>query len=664
MILSTIDFETCLIQPGKQAPRPVCLVTDVDGRDELLHCVFDRDNVRDHLYRAFTGGYVVGAYTAFDAAVAMADMPELAEFIWLAYDQLRVLDVQVNEKLIDLARGRLGGRPGPNGWEKVFYSLADIVARRFGRVMDKDTWRLRYGTLLGTPCAEWEPGARDYPLGDLRETRAVLQAQLQEPPECLVDAARQARASFWLTLVTARGFALDRQQIERLDADLKGEYRRIIDGHDEPVSPPIPGHGQEMRHVPGLAQLGLVKQERDGSWTRDTKAAGARLVAVWPASAGPAPHTDDGGVELTKQACKESHDPALKAYSRLSEIITTQAKLESLKAAAVVGMPIQSRFEVLQETGRTSCSGGRITKKTDIANRMAYSFQLQNITKAPGLRECFIPRPGYLLWSIDYGQLELCTWAQVCYDLFGFSRLGEMLNAKVDVHSMMGAKIFGLEYDWVLANKKKDEKAKKARASGKPLVFGKPGMMGPKGIQAFAKAPPYEIDMTLEQATEYGNQWSDLFPESKPYFKYVRHCVDEGYAVQLRSGRIRGGVGPTDCANGFFQALAADAAKHALYEVMRACYTGRDSSGNRYPALHGSYVLDFVHDEGVGESPIDRASEAVDEASGIMRRIAREWLPNVPPEAEGCLMERWYKDASIERGEDGRIKAWRPKETR
>lgn len=644
-MFTTLDYETFLIQPSKQAPRPVCLVTDASGADELLHCVFDRDAVRDRLYRAFAQGYVVGAYTAFDASVALADMPELTETIWMAYDQLRVLDVQINEKLIDLSRDRLGGRPGPNGWEKVFYSLADIVQRRFGRVMDKDTWRLRYGTLIGTPCAQWEPGARKYPLDDLRETREVLQAQFQEPPECLVDAARQARASFWLTLVTARGFALDRQWIERLDADLKAEERRIVDGPE------------------GLAALGLVKRERDGSWTRDTKVAGARLAAVWRHLTAPVPRTADGKVELDKEACKASGDVALKAYSRLSEIITTQAKLESLKAAAVAGMPIQSRFEVLLESGRTSCSGGRITKKADIANRMAYSFQIQNVTKAPGLRECFVPRPGFLLWSIDYSQLELCTWSQVCMDWFGFSRLGEMLNAKIDVHSMMGAKIFGLEYDWVLANKKKDDKARKARAAGKPFVFGKPGGMGARGIQAFAKAPPYEIDMELEEAEANSRRWGELFPEHKPFFDYIRRCVDrDGYIVQPRSGRIRGGRSFTAMCNTTFQGLAADAAKMAVYEVARAAYTGRDSRGVRYPALYGSYIVNFVHDEAIGESPADRASEAAEEAAGIMRRIAAEWIPDVPPDAEPCLMERWYKDASIVRDEDGRIQAWRPKE--
>lgn len=700
MKFNTLDFETVLISPGSLAPPPVCLVTDVTGQDEILHCRFDRDAVRDRLYRTYQEGYAVGAFVAFDTSVALADMPELSDVIWQAYDELRVLDVQLNAQLIDLAQGTLGWARTPEGPKKATYHLADLVKRYFGRGMEKgsDGWRLRYGTLLGTPVSQWPKEAREYPLNDLAETRAVLHEQLTAPPEYLVDAARQARASFWLTLVSARGFALDAQWIDKLDAELAAEKKRLIEGdaskyqgiYAEYVRASAAGDvaateaaqraGDRIR---GLAAHGLVELTKKGVWKRCGKAAGARLEAVWGnrprhetgEGAAPedeidedeldedeqVPRTDDGRVQLTKETTRDSGDGVLQDYSALSSILVTQAKLATLKDAASAKMPIQARFETLLETGRTSCRGGKLKKK-DLPNRSAFGFQIQNVSTEPGLRESFIPRPGYLLWSIDYGQLELCTWAQVCMYLFGFSKLGEMLNAKKDVHSMMGAMIFGLEYDWVLANKKKDPKAKKARDCGKPFVFGKPGGMGDKGIQRFAAGPKYNVFLSLEEAHAYGLSWQQMCPEHAPYFKYIRHATErQGYITQLVSNRIRGGGSYPENSNSLFQALAADTAKAAVYEVQRACYTGRDSQGTRYPALHGSYVLDFVHDEAIGESPIDRASEACQEAAGIMRRGAQEWLPHVPPDAEPCLMRRWMKEASIVRGEDGRIKAWEPK---
>jgi len=701
MDYGTFDFETPLIQPSVQVPSPVCLVTDVSGHDELLHCRFDREAVGDRLYRLFTERLVVGAYTAFDACAALVAMPELSEAVWTAYDQFRVLDVLLNEQLIDLAKGRLGWMYAPGQKpQKVIYNLANVVQRRFGVDISgtkegPDAWRLRYGTLAETPISQWEPAAVKYPLDDLGWTRAALHDQLKEPPELLVDAARQARASFWLTLVSARGFALDRNWIERLEADLLTEQKRLVEG-DAAEQASVYGQyllatrtgdtaaieaaqraGDRAR---GLAAHGLVVTTKKGALKKETKAAGARLAAVWGNRPRPepvegeeteesdedgeddaVPTTPDGAIQLTKEVCRDSGDLVLKDYSKYCEVVTTLAKVSALKDAALAGMPIQARFETILETGRTSCRGGKVKKK-DIPNRSSYGFQIQNVKTEPGLRECFTPRPGYLLWSIDYGQLELCTWAQACMYLFGFSKMAEMLNAKQDVHSMMGAMIFGLEYDWVVANKKKDPKAKKARDCGKPFIFGKPGGMGDTGIQHFAAGPKYNVILTLEEAHTYSEKWKQLFPENVPYFKYIRHCVErQGYVVQLVSNRIRGTKKFTEASNGTFQALAADTAKDAVYEVERACYTGRDSEGNRYPALHGSYVVDFVHDEAIGESPIDRASEAVVEASSIMKRVAHKWLPHVPPDAEPCLMQRWFKEAALERGEDGRIKAWKPK---
>lgn len=664
MNFGTFDYETPLIQPGVSVPKPVCLVTDVNGQDELLHCRFDRDVVRERLYRLFTGGYVVGAYTAFDACVALNDMPELAEYIWAKYDRLEVLDVLLIEQLIDLAFGRLGWTyVSGKKPQKVVYDLKTVVKRRFGHDMDKseDGWRLRYGTLSDTPCHLWEPEARKYPLDDLGWTRASLHDQFKAPPETLVDAARQARASFWLTLISARGFALDPQWIDRLEADLLTEQKRLVEG--------------------GLFAHGLVVVvTKKGALKKDTKAAGARLTAVWGSRPMPepvepvegeepeepeddeVPTTPDGKIQLTKEVCRDSGDPVLKDYSKYCEVIATLAKVSALKDAAVARMPIQARFETLLETGRTSCRGGKIKKKADIPNRSAFGFQVQNVKAEPGLRECFHARPGYSLWSIDYGQLELCTWGQSCIYLFGFSKMAEMLNAKQDVHSMMGAMIFGFEYDWVTKNRKSDPKAKKARDCGKPFIFGKPGGMGDKGIQHFAAGPKYNVILTLEEAHEYSEKWKQLFPENVPYFKYIRHCAERnGYLVQLVSGRVRGSNRYTELANSVFQGLAADTAKSAAYEVARACYTGRDSTGNSYSALHGSYLLNFVHDELIGESPEDRASEACQEAASIMKRVAAEWLPNVPPEAEPCLMRNWAKDASLVRNEDGRIVAWEPK---
>jgi DNA polymerase I-like protein with 3'-5' exonuclease and polymerase domains len=74
----------------------------------------------------------------------------------------------------------------------------------------------------------------------------------------------------------------------------------------------------------------------------------------------------------------------------------------------------------------------------------------------------------------DYEQLELRTLAQACITLFGFSKLGEALNAGRDPHTEVAARILKKDYEWCIANKKVYE-VDMARQTGKVANFGFPG---------------------------------------------------------------------------------------------------------------------------------------------------------------------------------------------
>jgi hypothetical protein len=633
--ITTLDFESFLIQPAKHAPKSVCLAIDFAG-DELLHSHFDSRLCEDRIQRALDGeGQVAGANVPYDLALAALEWPSLWEPIWKAFDELRVFDIQTAEKLSDLHDGILVWHPHPTGerkpngelkFIKVKYSLADIVKRRFNHELDKNTWRLIYGTLFGTPCSAWDPGARQYPLDDMGWTRAVLHKQLDAIPIKLEDVRRQTRAQWWIHLMTCRGFALNRERVQRLEDSVGGDMEQI---------------------AARLKAAGLVR----ANGKRDTKAAADRLVAVLAAQNLKPAYTPKGKIKLTDETCTDSKDPALIDYAAYSERVTTIAKVRALKDAAQAGMPIQAKFEVLLATGRTSCSGGKVKKK-DEANRSAYGFQLQNVKREPGLRECFGPRPGYVLGSLDYGQLELCTWAQVCLKLFGKSDLAVALNKGVDVHCLLGARLFKTTYEWVLANKKdKTTKAPDARQAAKPLNFGLPGGMGKGGLIAYARTQ-YGVEFSPQEAGGHIHAWQGLWPEHKPYFDWVRDQINgDDPIVQLYSRRARGGCGFTDGCNTLFQGLAADAAKHAGYHLARACYTGR---------LHGAYIVDFIHDEFLFEFPESEAHWFALEAARIMEAAAAEWIPDVPPKVEPALMLEWSKDAGPV-WENGKLVPWRPK---
>ena len=142
----------------------------------------------------------------------------------------------------------------------------------------------------------------------------------------------------------------------------------------------------------------------------------------------------------------------------------------------------------------------------------------------------------------------------------------------------------------------------------------------------------------------------------RDYFKHISSIVggDRGTVEQFVSKRVRGGVQFTQAANSYFQGLAADGAKAALFEVSRRCYTSPES------ALFGSRPIMFIHDEIIMESPFDKAPEAAEELAAVMKTTMARYTPDIPIKTTVALMGRWYKNAEAVRDERGRLTAWRP----
>jgi DNA polymerase I-like protein with 3'-5' exonuclease and polymerase domains len=70
-----------------------------------------------------------------------------------------------------------------------------------------------------------------------------------------------------------------------------------------------------------------------------------------------------------------------------------------------------------------------------LTGRTSYSRpNLQNVPKERGIREMYCAAPGWVLVSIDYDQIELCSLAQACFVKYGKSRMKDIINAGIDVH--------------------------------------------------------------------------------------------------------------------------------------------------------------------------------------------------------------------------------------
>lgn len=87
------------------------------------------------------------------------------------------------------------------------------------------------------------------------------------------------------------------------------------------------------------------------------------------------------------------------------------------------------------------------------------------------IRECFIPRAGWLYCSTDYSMLEACTLAQVTYSWFGYSKMREAINAGQDLHLRLAARIKGVTYEEAQALRKAgDSEIKNLRQAAKPCL--------------------------------------------------------------------------------------------------------------------------------------------------------------------------------------------------
>jgi hypothetical protein len=102
------------------------------------------------------------------------------------------------------------------------------------------------------------------------------------------------------------------------------------------------------------------------------------------------------------------------------------------------------------------------------------------------IRNCFVPREGYKICSIDYSGLELSSTAHQLYDLTGNSEMRDVINSgdvPTDMHSKLACRIMSIKenktvtYEEFVANKK-ESPYKYYRQLSKPINLGFPGGIG------------------------------------------------------------------------------------------------------------------------------------------------------------------------------------------
>lgn len=607
MLSLALDTETTVAE-GQAVPDLVCVTYATDQANGLL----DRHEGLDFA-RAVLKDPEIELVThngPFDYAVLCKQDPALYPVVFEAYETGRCYDTMATAMVDDIARGvYFGTRKGR-------YGLGDLSEALLSLPMPKgeDTYRMHYGPLIDTPVEQWPAGARDYALLDPVRTLQVRQA-MHEPN----DARRQGAHFWWLHLMSAHGIMTDAPRVQSLlqatVKEVSALYREL-----EPL---------------GLVDIGKNSKGEEAIRKKE----GVVRARVEKALGDNAPRTDAskthprGQIQISAEVCEATGpdgqylDPVLAKFARLNALLDVINKDAEYLTSEIV----RCRYG-LAETGRSTC----------------FAPNLQNLKKVGGIRECFIPRPGYVFALADYSGLELCTLAQVCKELIGYTKLGEAINADIDPHCVVAGRLLGCSYaEAVRRYKAKDPLAINARQTGKVANFGMPGGLGPKKLVIFAWAQ-YGVRLTIQEAKQLKQLWLSLYPEFREYFNLVDSLPDP--VEQLYSGRLRGGALFTEKANTLFQGLGGDATKAAGFLLSKRCY----SPGH---LLTGCRPVNYEHDAFMVEVPEEGSHECAVALEETMLEGAAQFIPDFKLKAEPLLTRRWSKSAEAV-WVDGRLVPW------
>jgi len=706
----SLDSETYLIAPGLPAPRMVCLTTcDEDGDTSLLlradalpvlHALFDTPDIE-----------FVAHHARFDMAVFAAADASLLPKIMRLYDEGRVRCTMLREKLLALARGELADEGDTGAKRNIKFSLAACVERRFGVDLSAaksgpDVWRLRYSELDGVPTAAWPASAREYAVDDARWNLAVFDGQTAElhreggSGNVIPDERAQARAAFWLYLMSMRGVRTDPVAVNALATRTRAAYER-------------------MNAVIRAADILRPKMEKgEMVWSKNMGALRDRVTLAY---GGSPPLTEKGAVATDRKTMVKCADPRVLAW-------VEQTEQEIVDARKGAGLPEFTAAEMAQVARDVAAAAGEqfnldpervynwmalhaVGERSGVEKILttyvptlfegtqgpictsynelvasgrgsAYNPNLQNPPRKGGIRECFVPRPGYLYALCDYSFVELVTLAQTCLDMFGWSKLADAINAGLDPHLDMAASDLGIPYAEAL-RRKADPDVTEYRQRAKARNFGFPGGLGAGTYVAYAEG--YGVFLTEHEAKQEKEKWFAKWPEMRLYYDHFGRLTlgDQKFtAIQLPTGRVRGGVGFCDGCNTFFQGRAADGIKRAGWYVTKECYlrdpypadTEYEASGPVLRALarlcagipggsplYGSRPVLFLHDELILEVPEQTAAEAAKRLSDVMIEGMREVVPDVRVGTEYALVRRWYKGAGPAYDATGRLIPWEPR---
>lgn len=445
-----IDYETHPISKDAPFPKPVCLSYH-DGKNTGL--ITGMDQMGEFLATLLKGvvwgtKHLIAHNIVFEAGVTYYHFPELRPLLFDALKKKRVFCTKISEEIINVTR--------KSPIQK--FALSDLVKNYFNEDItstktDPDAWRLRYNELEHFPVSEWPIEAIKYAQDDSIWAYRLHKEQQKSSPK----ASESVRAAILLNLMGIFGIRVDVQRAQDLEDEI---YRMLTPKYQQLISlglcEAVKGKIRPKKKVGKLREL-IEKTVTSPVYSAKNcvKTDGESLAAYY---------LQTGNEVFKLFGDLATYDKVLTSY------------LNNLKVPL-----IRSNYETVKSTGRTSSFGSKLYPAVNI----------QQIPRTvPGVqwdvRNCFIPREGFKIVSIDYSGLELASTANQLGLVFGKSKMLDTINggdSPVDMHSKLACKIMYIKQKQIITleefiKRKKEPELAQFRQLSKPINLGFPGGLG------------------------------------------------------------------------------------------------------------------------------------------------------------------------------------------
>ncbi|MDE5910961.1 MAG: DNA polymerase I, partial [Clostridia bacterium] len=275
---------------------------------------------------------------------------------------------------------------------------------------------------------------------------------------------------------------------------------------------------------------------------------------------------------------------SIKNQHPIVPLILRQRELSKLKSTYLDGMLplIDSKHKIHTVFKQTVTATGRLSSTEP---------NLQNIPirKSDGklIRKMFVASEGNTLVCADYSQIELRLMAQFSGD----ETMIDAFNKGVDIHRTTAGKVFGIPFEMVT-----DEMRRQAKAVNFGIIY---------GISDFGLSE--DLGVSVYRAKEFINSYFETYPKVKKYMdKCVEVAKEQGYVTTYMNRRrdipeikssnynLRS-FGERVAMNMPLQGSASDIIKVAMLKVHKALKDGG----------YKAKLIMQVHDELIIDCPLD-----------------------------------------------------------